>query len=60
MSREEDSVLDRETGLLRCGKRFRYINKEIVDEREEQQRLFEKRDPCVVFQITPYKERKEK
>jgi hypothetical protein len=60
MLREEDSDSDREIGVLRCGKRFRYSKKEIVAEREEQHRVFEKRDPCIVLQITPYKERKEK
>jgi hypothetical protein len=37
-----------------------YNKKEIVDEREEKHKVFEKRDPCIVIQIKPYKERKEK
>jgi hypothetical protein len=60
MSREEDIESDGEIGVLHCGKRFRYSKKETVDEREEKHRVFEKRDPYVVLQITPYRERKEK
>jgi hypothetical protein len=29
-------------------------------EREDHHKIFEKRDPCIVLQITPYRERKEK
>jgi hypothetical protein len=60
MPREEDTDSDREIGVLHCGKRFRYSKKEYVGEREEQHKVFEKRDPCTILQITPYKERKEK
>jgi hypothetical protein len=60
MPREEEIDSYGEIGVLYCGKRFRYSKKENVAEREDKHRVFEKRDPCVVFQITPYGERKEK
>jgi hypothetical protein len=52
--------LDRDIGVIHCGKRFRYSKKETVDEREDKHREFEKRDPNVVLHITFYRERKEK
>jgi len=58
--REEDNESDRDIVVLRHGKRFRYSEKETMDEREEHHRVFEKIYPCVVLQITLYKERKEK
>jgi hypothetical protein len=60
MLREEDIDSDIDIEVLNCGKRFRYNKKETLAEREEQHKAFEKRDPCVVFHITLYGERKEK
>jgi hypothetical protein len=54
MSREEDTDSYRDIGILHYGKRFMYSKKETVDEREEKQRVFEKREPCVALQITPF------
>jgi hypothetical protein len=60
MLREKDSDRNEDIRVLRSGKRFRYINKETVAEREEKHKVFEKRDPYAVNQITLYKERKDK
>jgi len=60
MLREEDSESCKEIEVLCSGQKFRYSKKEIVAEREEHHNVFEKRDPCVVTQITPYKKRKER
>jgi hypothetical protein len=56
MLKEEDTDSNRDIGVLHCGKFFRYSKKETVAEREEKHRVFEKRDPYVVLQITPYRE----
>ena len=55
MPREEDTHSDKEIGVLRRGKRFRYSKKETVAEREEKHRVFEKRNPYAVLQIKPYR-----
>jgi hypothetical protein len=60
MLREEDIDSDGNIRVLHYGKRFRYSKKEIMVEREEKHKVFEKRDPRTVLQITPYGERKEK
>jgi len=60
MLRKEESELERDIRVLCCGKRFRYSKKETVVEREKQHRVFEKRYPCIILHITPYKERKRK
>jgi len=60
MPREEDNESDRDIGVLHYWKRFRYSKKETMDKREEKHTVFEKRDPYIVLEITPYRERKEK
>jgi hypothetical protein len=40
---------DKDIGVLRCGKRFRYSKKDIMDGKGEKHREFEKSDPCVVL-----------
>jgi hypothetical protein len=60
MLREENSESKGYIGVFHCGKSFRYSKKETVVEREEKKIVLEKRDPCVVLHITPYRERKEK
>jgi len=39
---------------------FRYSKKDSMVEREEKNKVFEKRYPYVVLQNTPYRERKDK
>jgi len=60
MLREKETESHEEIRVLHYGKRFRYSKKEIVDEREEQHRVFEKSEPYAILHIKLYKERKYK
>jgi len=51
--REDETESNKYVGVFHHGKRFIYSNKETVDEREEKNILFWKRDPFTVLHITP-------
>jgi hypothetical protein len=58
--REEDTDSGREIGVMHCGKRLKYSKKETVAGKEEKHTELEEHDPCMVLQITLYRERKRK